>query len=136
MYQGEVNVAQDDLNSFLAVAEELKVKGLTQGTDSQSQPRQPAEVKSFKPEKKNRLAQAQSVAEDDDIHEVIPVKAEPAGNVEPQYDSSDPREGAVVLDDSYQGEAYDYESYNDMSGPLDPNTGMPFADGNKGMSML
>ncbi len=30
MYHGEVNVAQEDLNSFLAVAEELKVKGLTQ----------------------------------------------------------------------------------------------------------
>jgi hypothetical protein len=27
MYQGEVNVAQEELNSFLAVAEELKVKG-------------------------------------------------------------------------------------------------------------
>ena len=30
MYHGEVNVAQEDLNSFLAVAEDLKVKGLTQ----------------------------------------------------------------------------------------------------------
>jgi len=27
MYQGEVNVAQEELNSFLTVAEELKVKG-------------------------------------------------------------------------------------------------------------
>jgi len=33
MYHGEVNVAQDDLNSFLAVAEDLKVKGLTQNQD-------------------------------------------------------------------------------------------------------
>ena len=32
MYLGEVNVSQEDLNSFLAVAEELKVKGLTQNT--------------------------------------------------------------------------------------------------------
>lgn len=30
MYHGEVNVAQEELNSFLAIAEELKVKGLTQ----------------------------------------------------------------------------------------------------------
>ena len=28
MYHGEVNVAQEELNSFLAVAEDLKVKGL------------------------------------------------------------------------------------------------------------
>ena len=31
MYQGEVNVAQESLNTFLSVAEELQVKGLTQG---------------------------------------------------------------------------------------------------------
>ena len=31
MYTGEVSVAQQDLNSFLAVAQELRVKGLTQG---------------------------------------------------------------------------------------------------------
>jgi len=32
MYHGEVNVAQEELNSFLAVAEDLKVKGLTQNS--------------------------------------------------------------------------------------------------------
>ena len=34
MYHGEVNVAQEELNSFLAVAEELSVKGLTQNQSS------------------------------------------------------------------------------------------------------
>eukprot|EP00091_Calanus_sinicus_P003568 TRINITY_DN13741_c0_g1_i1.p1 TRINITY_DN13741_c0_g1~~TRINITY_DN13741_c0_g1_i1.p1 ORF type:complete len:244 (-),score=63.13 TRINITY_DN13741_c0_g1_i1:78-809(-) len=34
MYHGEVNVAQDDLNSFLQVAEDLRVKGLTQNNSS------------------------------------------------------------------------------------------------------
>ena len=32
MYHGEVNIAQEELNSFLSVAEELQVKGLTQTT--------------------------------------------------------------------------------------------------------
>merc|ERR1712142_5791 len=36
MYHGEVNIAQEELNSFLAVAEDLKVKGLTQGAPSSS----------------------------------------------------------------------------------------------------
>ena len=34
IYNGEVNVAQDDLNSFLLAAEELQVKGLTQKDSS------------------------------------------------------------------------------------------------------
>jgi len=34
MYHGEVNVAQEELNSFLSVAEELSVKGLTQNQSS------------------------------------------------------------------------------------------------------
>ena len=37
MYLGEVNVAQEELNSFLAVAEDLKVKGLTQNQPQSNQ---------------------------------------------------------------------------------------------------
>lgn len=37
MYHGEVNVAQEELNSFLSVAEDLKVKGLTQGKSKEEQ---------------------------------------------------------------------------------------------------
>jgi len=38
MYHGEVNVAQDSLNNFLAVAEELAVKGLTTDSKPGSEP--------------------------------------------------------------------------------------------------
>merc|ERR1712192_36750 len=38
MYQGEVNVAQEELNSFLAVAEDLRVKGLTQNQSENQKP--------------------------------------------------------------------------------------------------
>jgi len=39
MYHGEVNVAQEELNSFLSVAEDLQVKGLTQ-TNTSNPPKQ------------------------------------------------------------------------------------------------
>ena len=37
MYHWEVNVAQEELNSFLAVAEDLRVKGLTQNQSHQAE---------------------------------------------------------------------------------------------------
>ena len=91
MYHGEVNVAQEDLNSFLAVAEDLQVKGLTQGQsntgdqDSQarsdskppSRPRPPAQSA---PVKKARPVPPQVVQPvDDDVQEVAApmVKVEP-----------------------------------------------------------
>ena len=38
MYHGEVNIAQEELNSFLSVAEDLQVKGLTQSKSSSYPP--------------------------------------------------------------------------------------------------
>ena len=35
LYNGEVNIAQDDLNDFLSLAEELKLKGLTKDLDEE-----------------------------------------------------------------------------------------------------
>ena len=39
MYLGEVSVAQDELNAFMNVAEELNVKGLTQTNNEVSSPK-------------------------------------------------------------------------------------------------
>ena len=87
MYHGEVNVAQEDLNSFLAVAEELKVKGLTQKNDNETktvkhtETSRPAAVSNGSRKynsKSTSVAHAKTqVREDDDIQEVLPIKTEP-----------------------------------------------------------
>jgi len=86
MYHGEVNITQEDLNGFLAVAEELKVKGLTQQTNfpesSKSTENEKNCISSEKkacpmPMKNNRTEN--TLVKDDDIQEIgmIPVKSEP-----------------------------------------------------------
>jgi len=104
MYHGEVNVAQEELNSFLAVAEDLRVKGLTQNQSGNQQRTKQENVAQNKspiikstirppdreyhpappPVKRQRPAQSSLPSdnsshhvEDDDIQEVVPVKSEP-----------------------------------------------------------
>jgi len=185
MYMGEVNVAQEELNSFLAVAEDLRVKGLTQNNSESGDkakvekpapsnrsrepperdsggppPKRPRQVPSAPstPIVQTNNRPPQSTFEDDDIQEVVPVKSEPreaapiastamtTTNSQNDYQESaivDAPEGQVALEDSYQDDNYDYgnyeEGYDDGSGMIDPNTGMPIAagaDGNKGFQAL
>merc|ERR1712025_400133 len=111
MYQGEVNVAQEDLNSFLAIAEDLKVKGLTQNksergpsketilhnqnsslldqterqvlTAPQLQPKRGKAAAA--PEVRNRTNFLATYEPDDDVQEVVPIKTEPSNlPIEPQ----------------------------------------------------
>ncbi len=96
--------------------------------------------------------------DDDDIQEVVPVKAEPrdpapasvTAMAPVEEDAAATYQGAaaaggqqLALDDQYQDDSYDYgdygEGYDDGSGMIDPNTGMPMAggaDGNKGKIAL
>ena len=138
MYVGEVNIAQDELNSFLTVAEDLKVKGLTQGNDGDHEEpkskRQEAESGSISKHKRSHktasLLQAQQrvannpqptlsqakftnvskyhqQAEEEEIQEIVPVKAEPH---ETSQQSSNVNQGAVALGESYSElENYDYQ---------------------------
>jgi len=100
MYHGEVNVAQEELNSFLAVAEDLRVKGLTQnqGGSTDRRPKSPVikpnitrppdrdlqpVVKRARPAEQPRNNSnphppiSNRPVDDDDIQEVVPVKSEP-----------------------------------------------------------
>jgi len=88
MYNGEVSVAQVELNSFLAVAEDLQVKGLTQENSSKNCNKKSDDeiaVPKKQNKKPNKIAEI-PVAEkgshakiyDDDVLEVTPeVKSEP-----------------------------------------------------------
>jgi len=96
MYHGEVNVAQEELNSFLAVAEDLKVKGLTQNqsqaentkTESHNPPpKAPQQIKTIhRPPARENIPIANRprpppppsyTTDSDDIQELVPVKSEP-----------------------------------------------------------
>jgi len=99
MYHGEVNVAQEELNTFLAVAEDLKVKGLTQNNTSdneeksgrfdqaqktnKSATRPPPDRDSLKRPRppittpSPAVFSAPSHSEYEDIQEIVPVKTEP-----------------------------------------------------------
>jgi len=162
MYQGEVNVAQEELNSFLAVAEDLRVKGLTQNTqagskadsEARERPREPPERDPVPPPKKPRPAPALApkaapapsysapAAYDDDIQEVAPVKSEPrdAAPAAAQYEPA--QGGTVALDDygDYGDPAYDDGQYGEEgydSSYYDPATGQPMGgDGNKVLSVV
>jgi len=133
MYHGEVNVAQEDLNSFLAVAEDLQVKGLTQGQsntgskDSQarsdpkplSRPRPPPQSV---PVKKARPVTPQVVQPvNDDVQEVAapmvkvePVHSQEQGAGDQHQQQGQYHEGALQQLDE-QGE-YDESGYEDYSG--------------------
>eukprot|EP00088_Acartia_fossae_P044671 TRINITY_DN4755_c0_g1_i6.p1 TRINITY_DN4755_c0_g1~~TRINITY_DN4755_c0_g1_i6.p1 ORF type:complete len:348 (+),score=72.81 TRINITY_DN4755_c0_g1_i6:199-1242(+) len=182
MYMGEVNVAQEELNSFLAVAEDLRVKGLTQNNSEsgdskpstkaepkqQARSREPPERPDPPAKRPRPIAPASSAPatpassqsnnrtstyEDDDIQEVVPVKSEPREASTPstamsttgqeyQEPSIEVEQGAgqVALEDSYNDDNYDYgnyeEGYDDGSGMIDPNTGMPIAAGADGNKVL
>jgi len=107
MYHGEVSVAQEELNSFLSVAEDLKVKGLTQKqSDNAPTPKVPEfterkvqesnnspysnyEPKRSKPEYTSQIAPAPPKRPrppppkpslpppEPEIQEIVPVKTEP-----------------------------------------------------------
>ena len=137
MYHGEVNNAQEELNSFLAVAEDLKVKGLTQSQSEKPQktpnhdhssrkihkqptktpinvpdqehPSVPMKRPQLDPPAQNIYTPA--VPEDDDIQEVVqmPIKSEPILPAAPVYTTHQP----VALQEQVDDESV--ETYQEDS---------------------
>jgi len=153
MYHGEVNVAQEELNTFLAVAEELQVKGLTQGgaggatTNSTAKPKsdpapprsRPAEPSPAPlPKPRPRAAPIPNPTPfipphddmaDDDIQEVLPiVKTELPAVYQPPASQ---QAGTVAhMEEQYTEEGYeDYGGYEGGQGFDD--TSMMEGDQNK-----
>jgi len=163
MYHGEVNVAQDELNSFLAVAEELRVKGLTQNSQggpgkTTSAPKSPppppksrASDSAAPPPKRSRPNPPPPVPsqpsytqqDDDDIQEVVPVKSEPRDTpAAPLVDSYS--NTALAPSNQHQlqtEEEANYEESYDDYGQYDQNYDNTMmdpnmsGDGNKGASL-
>ena len=117
IYYGEVNVTQDNLNSFLTVAEDLQIKGLTQGQNdskpkpsSNSQPRKPVSKTAKSLTAYDQNTKSTPPPPDDDIVEVpVRVKNEEAENhsVAIEQDYSSGGYGGDIMD--YDGEAGGYD---------------------------
>jgi len=138
MYHGEVNVAQEQLNSFLAVAEEFKIKGLTQKQSNNSHQTSTASQPKSSFQNPVSVTKSSIEEEEDDIQEVVPVKSEPRDpqtqQVSPENDyHSQETHALTTVDDqslSYQDEDYNYQEEDaSLEGPIVEVIG---ADGYKG----
>jgi len=123
-----MGIAQDDLNNFLAVAEDLKIKGLTQGNSDSDRSKQSSvkdhQRSSYKKPVKSAPATAVSQSmDDDDIQEVetVPIKQEldtvktPAAEYS-QYQSNQQVATGEEFDDGQYYEEYDDTYTDDYSG--------------------
>ena len=136
MYHGEVNVAQEELNSFLAVAEELKIKGLTQNSPREPNLRKEKPPPPPKPKPPQQTfyhtPQTKPLTQPDDEIQEIPtttIKSEPREQppaqpiIQPQQLATDAGQKKVLSTESSQvvaqieetgwdnHENYEYEQY-------------------------
>ena len=134
MYHGEVNVAQEELNSFLSVAEELHVKGLTQGqqsggstshTDSQNAKKTSSSVPVFKPRPPDPPQRSRTIRPPQEVRDEVEEVPMPSvkSEVVAQAEYEEEEEGGNYEED--YGEQFLGESGQDYAAmqPHDPTKG-------------
>ena len=102
--QGEVSVAQENLNSFLSAAEELKVRGLTQEARKGDQPPPPASGS-------NRPIKEESIKKSE-VHVPQVIKPEPR-------DAQEAGSGDTIMTEYLESEEYQADDYTDYNDDLD-----------------
>jgi len=144
MYHGEVNVAQEELNSFLAVAEDLRVKGLTQSLpppppqqSSSDQPSRcptppapaPPRTKHRPPEREPTQLQLPKRTPhlSEDIQEIVPIKSEPLTEPPHQvYSTAADHTVSTYQEDAGYEDYGDYQDqgYSEIDNTMDHNISM------------
>jgi hypothetical protein len=132
MYHGEANVTQEELNSFLAVAEDLSVKGLTQNDQQKATKKSRVESSSKAKRKEDAVAPSPSFAgakkrrlEAEDDEEDLSVPSTSSAAAGTRDDSivkseavNDDNFGDYSLEDVYDDDGGGGEGYEDDGGDL------------------
>ena len=120
MYNGEVNVKQEHLNSFLSVAEKLRVRGLCQnnGKDTNKPKDNKTKVRAAEPSETPAKRPKFDQIDDDEIEEIKPtepptVKQERLETVTPGFSAAVPPQSVQVVGEAFTEEFAETEDYGE-----------------------
>jgi len=137
MYHGQVNVAKDDLSSFLALAEDLKVKGLTQQCNNQDKTNKPSSscpphlaqapgVKRKSPTRLSSSASVSSVSERANTSTDVTIKTE-AEDEDYEHENNINTDNIITRAESPHEHVFSHEDNNHMDyhfGSFPPSIGI------------